>query len=35
MSSLPAGIRAIILRSLREVRQFENGLPHSLDVGTT
>src|SRR5262245_10364753 len=31
MSSLPAGIRATVLRSPREVRQFENGLPYSLD----
>jgi adenylate kinase family enzyme len=31
MSSLPAGIRSIILRSRREVRQFENNLPCSLD----
>jgi adenylate kinase family enzyme len=31
MSSLPAGIRGIILRSPREVRQFENNLPDSLD----
>jgi hypothetical protein len=35
MSNLPAGIRGIILRSPREVRQFENNLPHSLDPGTT
>ena len=35
MSSLPKGIRAIILRSPREVRQFENNLPHSLDPGAT
>jgi len=34
MASLPAGIRSIILRSPREVRQFENSLPHSLDTGT-
>jgi adenylate kinase family enzyme len=34
MSSLPAGIRSIILRSRRAVRQFENNLPHSLDNGT-
>jgi adenylate kinase family enzyme len=34
MSNLPAGIRGIILRSPREVRQFENNLPHSLDPGT-
>jgi len=33
MSSLPAGIRAIILRSRREVRRFENNLPRSLDLG--
>jgi adenylate kinase family enzyme len=33
MSSLPAGIRAIILRSPREVRQFESNLPCSLDPG--
>jgi adenylate kinase family enzyme len=33
MSSLPAGIRAIILRSRREVRQFESRLPSSLDPG--
>jgi len=33
MASLPAGIRSIILRSPREVRQFENNLPHSLDTG--
>jgi hypothetical protein len=30
MSSLPAGIRAIILQSPREVRQFESNLPYSL-----
>jgi len=35
MSSLPAGIRAIVLRSPHEVRQFENGLPHSLDLRAT
>jgi adenylate kinase family enzyme len=35
MSSLPAGIQAIVLRSPREVRQFENGLPHSLDLAAT
>jgi hypothetical protein len=33
MATLPAGIRAIILQSRREVRQFETNLPHSLDVG--
>jgi adenylate kinase family enzyme len=32
MSSLPSGIRAIVLRSPREVRQFENNLPRSLDL---
>src|SRR4029450_1271959 len=31
MSSLPAGIRGSILLSAREVRQFENNLPDSLD----
>jgi len=35
MSSLPGGIRAIILRSPREVRQFEHNLPGSLDGGPT
>jgi adenylate kinase family enzyme len=34
MANLPAGVRAIILRSPREVRQFENNLPRSLDNGT-
>jgi adenylate kinase family enzyme len=33
MANLPAGIRAIILRSPREVRQFETKLPRSLDAG--
>src|SRR5262249_26373583 len=33
MASLPAGNRPIILRSRREVRQFENNLPRSLDPG--
>ena len=35
MAGLSVGIRAIILRSPRAVRHFENGLPHSLDVGAT
>jgi adenylate kinase family enzyme len=33
MASLPAGILSIILRTPREVRQFENNLPGSLDPG--
>jgi adenylate kinase family enzyme len=31
MADLPATVRGIILRSPREVAQFENDLPHSLD----
>lgn len=32
MSSLPAGIHGIILTSPREVAQFEDDLPHSLEI---
>ncbi len=33
MSDLPAGIMGITLTSSRQVAQFENDLPHSLDTG--
>jgi adenylate kinase family enzyme len=31
MANLPAGVRGIVLRSPREVRGFEDDLPHALD----
>jgi adenylate kinase family enzyme len=30
MASLPAGVRGVVLRSPREVKRFEDDLPHSL-----
>jgi len=35
MSSLPRRVRAIILRSPREVKEFETNLPSSLDLSAT